>query len=1040
MNTRTWMRRWTPAGMVAAMALSLAQGATYYVTPGGDDGNGGSDPETDALASLERAVELAGDGDTIRLGGGTYNLQAYAGVTITNAVLVARIDASETVTLKPKPAEGGYTGTRRLLIVNAVGAVIDGLTLSDAYANDRPDYALVDTAGFALLLKAGTVTNCIVTDSTTIHGNHAVKMTGGLITQSEIRNTRVTAGSPYHHVVALYAVGGAITGCVVSNNQARGRGTVYLDGSGVQLLDSLVADNTLLRYEVSNSFPCGAAGVTLANGARVEGCTIVDNIADTASQQIAYVAGGVYLYNGASTLRKSVVSGNTTASGNAGGVHLAGGTVRVENCLIVRNRSLAGASGGVYMQTGSANVLNSTLYGNVAEVKTTGHGLAMTAGTAKNLILYANGVGETALTGGNLLRTGGTVSYSCVTPASDANGTGNKEGDPRFVDAAGGDFRLRFDSPCRDTGETIATIPADLIGVARPQNTSYDMGCYEAIPSSEPECAIFIDAGAQGSVPLTTVFSALAAPASGIVDYTWSVTDGVTTNTETVLTDAWSCTFTAAGIYDVALTVSYDDDREASTIEKQAVRALPTTVYVARDGGHLWPYATPATAATNFHEAIAAVFGTEADPGTVKVMPGTYGVVHGLGAGNDHLVLLDQHVRLVGQGAKPTDTVIDGNHTRRVLRVAAAGASVENLTLARGGNAAGSVAKGYGLEIVAGMVSHCLVTNGWSASAASSEAMVLQGGGMVRDSDICGNRTASANRWTRTGPTVLITGGTMTGCRIFDNRVRSLNGVVYLSGATAVLTNSTIKANAELGVEYPPNSAAVALTGGALLVDSTVLDNQIGECALNYTTQTVAGGINLALGNATVRNCIVRNNRLNDNGHAGGVLMGPNTTLINCLVVGNASGITGGAAGGVQLRNADARVLNCTIAANTNLTVATGQGVYLTAGAITNSIVYGNGPIETRYTANNLDFTGGTVAYTLAEPRPDGEGNRAGDPLFKDLDGGDYHVRGGSPCRQAGVVLPEVVHDLDGRPRKPNRPYDLGCYRIENVGSMILLR
>jgi hypothetical protein len=57
--------------MAAAMALSLAQGATYYVTPDGNDGNGGSDPATDALASLEKAVELTGDGDTIRMGGGT---------------------------------------------------------------------------------------------------------------------------------------------------------------------------------------------------------------------------------------------------------------------------------------------------------------------------------------------------------------------------------------------------------------------------------------------------------------------------------------------------------------------------------------------------------------------------------------------------------------------------------------------------------------------------------------------------------------------------------------------------------------------------------------------------------------------------------------------------------------------------------------------------------------------------------------------------------------------------------------------------------
>ncbi len=75
--TRTIMSSMIACGLTAFALLavaSIAQAATYYVTVGGDDGNGGSNPTTDALATLERAVELAGDDDTIRLGGGTYYL------------------------------------------------------------------------------------------------------------------------------------------------------------------------------------------------------------------------------------------------------------------------------------------------------------------------------------------------------------------------------------------------------------------------------------------------------------------------------------------------------------------------------------------------------------------------------------------------------------------------------------------------------------------------------------------------------------------------------------------------------------------------------------------------------------------------------------------------------------------------------------------------------------------------------------------------------------------------------------------------------
>ena len=1006
-------------------------GWVLHVTPTGAGLVDGSD-WANAYSNLQDAVDAAVDEDVILMTNGTYALFDYAGVKVTNNLVIRPADPSATVVIRPKAATGGYTGTRRLLTINAPRARIEGLTLAEAYASDNPAYSLVDSAGYALLLKAGTVTNCVITDCKTILGNHVVKVMGGVITRSEVRNTRVTGGSAWNHTTTVYMVGGAMEGCVVSNNQARGRGTVFLDGAGVRLLDSRIVGNRLLPVEGGSC----AGGVTIYNGALAEGCTISGNWAETATVTSYTVAGGVFLNGGSATLRRSIVSDNTAVSGYAGGVYLISGGVRAENCLITGNRSLSGACGGVYMSGASANLLNCTLFANVAEMRLTGHGLTMTAGTAKNLILYANGLGDAAFTGGNLVRTGGTVSYSCVTPALDANGSGNVEGNPCFADAAAGDFRLLFGSPCRDTGETIAGLTNDLAGVTRPQGAAFDMGCHEAVPASGPDCAIVIDSPAVGVAPLTVDFSALADPGAGIADYTWTVTDGVTTNSDTVLTGTWSHTFNQTGCYRVSLRVRYGDAREAAATAPEIIRVLPATAYVSRSGTHVWPFDTEAHAATNFHEAIAAVFADPESPGTVKVMPGIYGVAHGLPAGANHLVLLDRPVRLVGQGARPADTVIDGAHLRRILRITDTAARVENLTLARGDNQSGGIVKGYGVEMLAGTVSGCVITNGWSPDAASSEAMVVVIDGRIEHTGICGNRNGTTVPWTRSGATVRMSNGTITECRIFDNVGRNVNGLVYLTGGS--LTRSAIFGNRLMSTESQyDGSAGVTLRSSAVLADC-VITNNVCDTSSTAGMASLAGGVNLYYNGGTVLRCIIRGNRVG-NGDAAGAVMGQNAVLANSLIADNKTGTSRGIAGGVRMLHSTARMLNCTVAGNINQTVTTGHGVAMSAGMITNCIVYGNGPDETRFTTNNLDVTGGVVAYTCSMPRPTGTGNLGADPRFMSPDAGDYHLRSLTPCRRAGVELAEFALDLDGVPRRSGHPYDLGCYTAGAHATLLLL-
>jgi hypothetical protein len=52
---------------------------------------------------------------------------------------------------------------------------------------------------------------------------------------------------------------------------------------------------------------------------------------------------------------------------------------------------------------------------------------------------------------------------------------------PLFINAAGADFRLQEGSPALNTGLALTLVTTDILGVARPQRTGYDMGAYEKI-------------------------------------------------------------------------------------------------------------------------------------------------------------------------------------------------------------------------------------------------------------------------------------------------------------------------------------------------------------------------------------------------------------------------------------------------------------------------------------------------------------------------------------------------------------------------------
>ena len=137
------------------------------------------------------------------------------------------------------------------------------------------------------------------------------------------------------------------------------------------------------------------------------------------------------------------------------------------NCLITANWDIG---------FGGNNLLNCTVAGN---------NTGITSAKAGNSIIWGN-------ERDNAYESSFMYATNCCIPVVEMTnshnivmvGPGNIMKDPCFVNAAAGDFRLRPDSPCIDTGSSAFVAEgSDLSGGKRIRGEKIDMGCYEFVPT-----------------------------------------------------------------------------------------------------------------------------------------------------------------------------------------------------------------------------------------------------------------------------------------------------------------------------------------------------------------------------------------------------------------------------------------------------------------------------------------------------------------------------------------------------------------------------
>lgn len=310
-----------------------------------------------------------------------------------------------------------------------------------------------------------------------------VLVTNGVYRSGRVEGTNGVSRVALTNAVVLQSVNGP--SATVIEGETNGMRCAYV-GNG-----SVLSGFTLTKGTATDGGAawCEAFGV-------ITNCALVGN-----SAQMGGGASGGILYDcrlatnsaglgggaNASMLRHCVLEANQAGAGGAAALGTlydcdliansandGGGSYEstLYNCLLSGNAALSG--GGASYGT----LYNCTLTGNSAD----NGGGGTWGSTLFNSVVIANH----APRGSNYLFA--TFDHSCTSP-SPANGIGNIDADPLFLNAAAGDFRLSPDSPCIDAGTNLTLLPTtDITGLARVLDGTalgvarVDMGAYEFNP------------------------------------------------------------------------------------------------------------------------------------------------------------------------------------------------------------------------------------------------------------------------------------------------------------------------------------------------------------------------------------------------------------------------------------------------------------------------------------------------------------------------------------------------------------------------------
>ncbi|MHC4154421.1 MAG: S8 family serine peptidase [Planctomycetota bacterium] len=267
----------------------------------------------------------------------------------------------------------------------------------------------------------------------------------------------------------------------------------------------------------------------------------------------------------------------------------------------------------------------------------------------------------------------------------------------------------------------------------------------------------------------------------------------------------------------------------------------------------------------------------------------------------------------------------------------------------------------------------------------------------------------------------------LDGFTIANGKSSGFGGGIYIKNSSPTITNCRIS-----------NCQTTEIFGGGIYCENGA--PRIRWCVISdNSTGQEGGGIHFRNGGyAIVENCMIINNRTPEiseyqqDMNGGGICCRNDdrchATIRNCLIAGNYAGRVGG---GIYLTSTSTKVYNCTISDNS--AASGGAAIYFDCSTsrtptLKNSILWYNSPdqIQHSYSVSRITYNDIQGGWT-------GMGNINANPMFVSPANGDYHLRWGSPCTNAGnpsYVPAEDEEDVDGEPRVMGGRVDMGIDEV----------